>query len=200
MHSFHQHIESYRIAMAGLLVVLGVHIFSEIITTVYIGVAIAAIAIGVLLSKLTARHFDHGHNHVGDSAIDAVPIVVLLFANIAHPAIDGFSAVETFAVGGVLAGVLYTISIIFHEIIRQSAFVAALKPLYIDWKWVTGTALLGIILGVMAAFAGSSFFERYEFIADIATVFSYSFVIAEFYFLKKNQETKNPKTLFYNIK
>jgi RsiW-degrading membrane proteinase PrsW (M82 family) len=153
---------------------------------VYIGAAIGAIALGIILSQVTSKHFGHDHHHRGDSAIDVIPVAVLLFANIAHPAIDGFSAVETFRVGGVFAGVLYATSIVFHELLRQSAFVAALAPLRINWRLVVSTAIIGLTTGVVTAVLEAHFFDRYQVLADIATLFSYSFVIAEFYTMQKN--------------
>ncbi|MBP6904855.1 MAG: hypothetical protein KBB91_02250 [Candidatus Pacebacteria bacterium] len=195
MRIMHKHIESYRVVMGGLLLVFATQIFIEVFPTIYVGAALAAIALGITLSSITAQHFGHSHQHAGDSAIDAIPVAVLLFANILHPAIDGFSAVETFTIGGVVAGTLYVLSIIFHEVLRQTAFVSALAPLHINWKWVTGTAVLGILIGVGAAVGGASFLGRYEIAADIATLFSYSFVIAEFYFIGKDHPVKNTKLL-----
>ena len=122
MRISHTTIDSYRVIMAGLLLVFAATIFFEISTTIYVGASVGAIVLGVILSNITSKHFGHNHHHSGDSAIDIVPVAVLLFANIAHPAIDGFSAVETFRIGGTLAGVLYATSIVFHELLRQSAF------------------------------------------------------------------------------
>lgn len=194
----HTTIESYRVAMAGLLLVFATTIFFEISTTIYVGAGIGAIALGIVLSRIAFTHFGHNHHHSGDSAIDIVPVAVLLFANIAHPAIDGFSAIETFRIGGTLAGVLYATSIIFHEVLRQSAFVTALAPLRINWRLVVGTAVIGLGSGVLAAIVGAQFFDRYEIVADIATLFSYSFVIAEFYGMEKHTQdsTKWHKVLF----
>ncbi len=187
---FLNRIEQYRIAMAGLVAVFALQIFIEIVPTIYLGYGIAAVALGIVMARLAARHFGHGHHHVGDSAIDVVPVAVLIFANIAHPAIDGFTAIETFRVGGVAAGSLFAGSVLLHEIVRQSFLSAALRAVHVSWKWVVGTALIGIAIGVGAAVIGADMLHQYETVADIATLFSYSFVIAEFYILGKSHASK----------
>jgi hypothetical protein len=182
--------------MAGMLAVFAMRIIIELLPTWHIGLGILALLAGGLLARITARHFGHGHHHRGDSVIDAIPVLVLLFANIAHPAIDGFSAVETFHGAGVVVGVLYGLSVILHEAVRQSAFITALTPLHINWKWVVGTALFGITLGVAAGIGGTQFFGRYELAADIATLFSYSFVIAEFASANSGHRVPHTRSLF----
>ncbi len=193
---FFDRIEQYRTVMAGLVAVFLVHVFLELLPTIYVGIAVAAIALGILMAYLTSRHFGHSHHHVGDSAIDVIPVAVLIFANIAHPAIDGFTAVETFRIGGVIAGMLFAGSIILHEIVRQSFLSTALTVVNVGWIWVVGTACIGITTGIVAGFFGADFLHRYEFVADIATLFSYSFVIAEFYFIGTKHANKKDTVLF----
>ncbi len=190
-------IELYRIVISGLLLVFSIRILFELSETIFIGIAFSILVIGFILAKSVTKHFGHNHIHTGDSPIDVVPITVLIFANIAHPAVDGFSLAQTFQFVGIFPGFLFLISIVFHEIIRQSALVEALGISSINWKWIVGTAFLGILFGVSTSIFGSDFFHRYENIADLATLFSYSFIISEFYFLGKEKSINKNIVKFF---
>lgn len=196
MRLSHTAVDTYRIIMAGMLAVFAGRIIIELLPTWHIVLGVLALLAGVLLARVAARHFGHGHHHRGDSVIDVIPVVVLLFANIAHPAIDGFSLVATFQEAGLIAGVLYGVSIVLHEAVRQSAFVTGLAPLHINWKWVVGTALFGIGIGIFAGMNGALLVGRYELAAEIATLFSYSFVIAEFASVKSGHRVPHAPWLF----
>ena len=70
---------------------------------VFLFAAAVLIVVAVYLAKKTVEHF-HGHHHkMADSAIDAIAPAVLLLANIAHPAVDGFSLFQTFSNSGFAA-------------------------------------------------------------------------------------------------
>ena len=191
-----KNIELYRVAISGLLVAFSVKILLELSSFRLVFFGFVVISLGFVLARSAIKHFGHKHLHAGDSAIDMIPVAVLLFANIAHPAVDGFSLAQTWKLTGVLPAVLLALSIVLHEVLRQSALVTALVVNKINWKWVVGTALLGIAIGIVASVAGANFFHKYETIADIATLFSYSFVIGEFYFLRKEHYNKYTTTLF----
>jgi hypothetical protein len=191
MHSTReQFFEYYRTAMIGVLIVFSVWIFFEIGLSVYTVLGLAVLVIGAGMAQLAIRHFGHHHHHAGDSLIDALPIAVVLFANIAHPAVDGFSLVQTARIGGLFVGALYAASIILHEIIRQSALIEGLKIVRIKPRVIISTACIGVGVGIALGIFESTVLKRYELIADLVTLFSYGFVITELYLTSHALQSK----------
>ena len=142
--------------------------------------AIVLMGFAWYLNKKIAHHF-HGHHHrAGDSAIDAVAPTVLILANILHPAVDGFSFYQTLAHNGVAAAAVVGGGIVVHEILRQSALIVAFRFVGIRWYTIVITAVLGIAGGIGLGIFESGVVERYEAIADLATIFAYAFVISEY--------------------
>ena len=78
-----------------------------------------------------------------------------------------------------MAGSIFGLGIIFHEVVRQSVLVTVFKNMGIRWYWVVSTAVLGIALGVATGFLSSNFLEQYEWIIDLTTLFAYSFIVSE---------------------
>lgn len=197
--STHRYVDRFRSLVTGFLALLAsihlIHLFAE--PYLFIS-AVLLIVCAVFLARKTAHHFHHGHHHAGDSALDVVAIGMLMLANILHPAIDGFSSYQVFSEEGVLAGVIVAGSIVLHEIIRQYALITAFKTMHIAWYWIISTALFGIAAGVYAGKMGSLVFAEFDRIADIATVFAYSFIIAEFHFAHP-QERKKTQFYFFAI-
>jgi len=85
---------------------------------------------------------------------------------------------------------------VLHEAVRQSAFVTGFAPLYINWKWVVGTALFGIGIGIFAGMNGAFLVGCYQLAAEIAILFSYSFVIAEFSSANSGHRVPHARSLF----
>lgn len=169
--------------MSGWLLVFAVGIVIELIERPKLmAIALGLIALGLLLARYAARHFHGGHTHVGDSAIDIVAIGALLVANVLHPMVDGFSIYET-TKESTLVGILFTLSVFFHECLRQWALIEAVKGhLRRATVLVVGTALGGIALGIGLGLFGTRITEGHEQVADLATIFAYTFIIGEFYF------------------
>ncbi len=198
MKQLHVHAEKSRAIITGFLLVFIFLIAKEFIhTPLFLGGGIAVILFAVFFAKKTAHHFHGHHTHAGDSPLDIVGIIVLFAANILHPAVDGFSIVETFGIGGIAAGALFIGGVVLHEIFRQSALVAAFKTMGIRWGWVLVTALLGISFGVGAGFLGTEVFHEYEHSIDLVTLFAYTFIIAEFHF--SNHEEPKKQSLWFVV-
>ena len=175
--------DRYSAIVIGFIGTLGLYIAWEIRTEPWLLVtAVVLILLALYLAKKTAQHFHGHHHHAADSAIDIVAPIVLLLANILHPAVDGFSFFQTLTNDGVIPAAIIGVGIVLHEILRQSALVTAFRPLGVRWYFVLVTALIGIASGIGLGIAESALVEKYEYIADLATIFAYSFVIAEFYF------------------
>jgi len=184
----------YSAVVIGFIGVLGIHILWELHEAPLLmcgGLVLALVAI--YLAKKTAQHFHGHHHHAADSAIDIVAPTVLFLANILHPAVDGFSFYQTLQGSGVVAASIVGVGIILHEILRQSALVSAFRPMGIRWYVVLITAVIGIASGIGLGVAESAVIEKYEYIADLATIFAYSFVIAEFYY-HKHSHTMSKKS------
>lgn len=165
--------------ITALMILISIELAQNILL---ISAAIILVTTAVYLAKKTAHHFHVDHHHVGDSTIDAVAPIVLFLANILHPAVDGFSLFQTFTRSGVLAASIIGGGIVVHEILRQSALIAVFKNVGIKWYWILSTATIGIFCGIGIGIVESTVIENYEYIADLATVFAYSFVIAEYYY------------------
>ena len=175
----------YSALVIGFIGVLGLHVLWELHEEpLLILLGIAFVALAIYLAKKTAQHFHGHHHHAADSAIDIVAPAVLFLANILHPAVDGFSFYQTLQGSGVVAASIVGAGIVLHEILRQSALVTAFRPMGIRWYVVLVTAVIGIASGIGLGIAESAVVEKYEYIADLATIFAYSFVIAEFYYHK----------------
>lgn len=132
------------------------------------------------LNKKIAHHFHGHHHHAGDSAIDIVAPTVLILANVLHPAVDGFTVYQTFIQSGTAAGVVVGSGVALHEILRQSALIAAFRFVGIRWYVVVITAVVGMGGGILLGVLQSGLVDRYEVIADLATIFAYAFVISEY--------------------
>ncbi|MCC6199028.1 hypothetical protein IT401_02345 [Candidatus Nomurabacteria bacterium] len=170
-----------RATLTGLITVFVVGILLELVEMPVLFIcALAVIVVAILLAKKTAQHFHHEHTHTGDSPLDVVATTVLFLANIFHPAIDGFSAYETFVGQGALAGSLVVAGIILHEAFRQGVLIAAFKDLGIRWQWVLITTFAGMTAGVGLGSLGSWVLHEHEALVDIITVFAYTFIIGEF--------------------
>lgn len=178
--SFYNQYSSLVVGFLGAMLTLAAirFFYSPLLFAATMGVGIFA----VYLAKKVSKHFHHDHHHGLDSAIDMVAPAVLLIANFLHPAVDGFSLFHAFEHEGVLGAIIVGVGILLHEILRQSAMVTVFRPLGIKRFVVIGTALAGILLGVGLGALEVSFLERYEFVADFAMVFAYSFIIAEYYY------------------
>lgn len=136
-----------------------------------------------------ANHF-HGHHHrAGDSGLDAITPAVLILANILHPAVDGFSFYQILTHSGIVAGALVGSGIIVHEVLRQFALITAFRHVGIQWHTIVITALFGIGGGIVLGIFQSGIVEKYEAIADMATIFAYAFVISEYHL----HESEAPK-------
>lgn len=182
----------------GVIGTLGLFLVWETLETWWVFVlALVLIGCGIFLAKKAAHHFHGHHHHAGDSLIDTIPIGVLFLANILHPAVDGFSVFQTFSHKGVVAGAVIIGLVVLHEIIRQAALIAVFRTMGIRWYWVVGTAFLGITVGATLGILGSSLIEKYEYIADLATVFAYSFIVTEYYLHAK--EGKGNWKMFWVI-
>lgn len=189
-------IESLRALVIGFLLVFVVIIGRELIASpVMIVVGLGLMALAVWFAKKTAHHFHGDHHHAGDSLIDAVPVVMLFIANIFHPAVDGLSWYEITVSGGVWVGILFGASIVLHEIIRQSALIAAFRLMSIKWYWVVSTAIAGIVAGISAGYLNATFFHDYEIVADLVTLFAYVFIISEFHFAHKGHGNNKTSAL-----
>jgi hypothetical protein len=181
----------YRSFVIGFLLVLTGSIYLELFEApVHFFTGIIFLVIGVYFAQKTVRHFHFDHQHTGDSIVDSVPLITLLLANILHPAVDGLSWYETFTGRGLFAGIIFGISIVLHEIFRQTALIDAFKKLQIKGYVVIVTAVLGTGIGIATGFFNTTFFHRYEYIADFATLFAYGFVIGE-YFLGHHHNKKD---------
>jgi len=178
----------YSAVVIGFIATLGISIGWELRDNpmLFAG-GVALIFLAIYLAKKTAHHFHGHHHHAADSAIDIVAPTVLFLANILHPAVDGFSFFQTLSHGGVVSAVIVGVGIILHEILRQSALITAFRPMGIRWYFVLITAVMGIGLGIGLGVVESAFIEKYEYIADLATIFAYSFVIAEYYYHNHGQ-------------
>lgn len=184
-------IESFRALITGFLLVFVLILGAELLASpLLILIGVVLIGLAVWFAKHTAHHFHGHHHHAGDALIDAVPVAMLFIANIFHPAVDGLSWYETFTDRGLLVGVFFGLSIVLHEIIRQSALITAFKEMSIKWYWVVLTALVGIASGIGAGYFNATFFHDYEHIADLVTLFAYVFIIAEFHFAHKDHGNK----------
>jgi len=181
-----------RGAIVGMLAVFIIAIVKELnYRPLLLLLAVILSFVAILLAKKASRHFHGSHTHSGDSAIDVVAPSMLFLVNILHPAIDGFSLYETFDSEGALAGFVLFGGVILHEAFRQSAIITAFKSFSIKWYWVVATALFGILLGVATGIAGSEFFHRHEGVIEIATLFAYVFIIAEFYYADRSTVKKS---------
>lgn len=183
MHIVHSSASLYRAVINGFLLVFTFGILVELLQSpLLIMGALGAITGGVILARYAAHHFHGEHTHVGDAAIDIIAIAVLILANILHPMIDGFSFYETLS-QSVPAGAILGVSIVGHEVFRQWAIIESVRehmrraPILI-----ISTALLGIAGGIGLGIVGTTLSAQHEHVADIATVFAYAFIIAEFYF------------------
>lgn len=183
--------ESIRSVITGFLLVLIVSLVREVVETPINIFYTSLIILGAIyLAKKTAHHFHGDHTHTGDSAIDGVAISVLFFANILHPAVDGFSFFETLSREGYATGIILGASIVVHELFRQSAIIVAFRNMGVKWYWVVTTAFGGIILGILGGMYGSNIFERHEIIIDFATLFAYVFIISEFSYSHKESSAR----------
>ena len=179
----HKQTESLGAFVTGFLLSLIIFLVKEISSDPFnIFFGILLIFVAVFVAKKTAHHFHDEHTHVGDSTFDIVAIAILFLVNIFHPAVDGFSFYEISFREGIVAGSIFGLGIIFHEVVRQSVLVTVFKNMGIRWYWVVSTAVLGIALGVATGFLSSNFLEQYEWIIDLTTLFAYSFIVSEFYF------------------
>ena len=189
----HIHVEKYRAVVTGFLLVFAFHIASDLFVVFWQAILSGLLLVGaVLLARATAHHFHAGHHHPGDSPLDVVAVSVLLLANVLHPAVDGFSLYETFQLGGIAAGIVYAGSVLLHEIFRQSALITVFSAMQISWFWVVTTALLGMGGGMLAGILGTTFLHQYEVVVEMATLFAYGFIIAEFYFAHPHSQIKKP--------
>lgn len=183
MKHLHTTALGYRALMMGFLTVFLAGIVIEFIETPLLALwAVVLVVCGLVLARYAAHHFHGDHTHVGDSAIDIVALGALIIANVLHPMVDGFSWYETIS-RNVTAGILYGISIIGHEYLRQWALIEVTRE-HMKRATITiiSTALLGIVIGVGLGLLGTNITEGHEHIADLATVFAYSFIIGEFFF------------------
>jgi hypothetical protein len=194
MTTFGRVTNSYRAFISGFLIVFAVGVLIEFANDwLLVLIALFVIAIGLRLAKYAAAHFHGGHTHVGDSAIDIVAIGALVLANILHPMVDGFSFYETM-INNPAVGALFGLSIIGHEILRQWALVEAIRehikrPVFL----IVSTAILGIAAGIGIGFFGTKITEGHERIADLATIFAYTFIVGEFYFAGHGTSKKYSK-------
>ncbi len=181
--SFRSHIDSIRGFLTGFLIVFSFFILNELSGSwMHLALAIVAIGIAMWLAKKTKRHFHGAHTHAGDSAFDVVGPVLLFATNILHPAVDGFSVYETFTRAGSAAGIVALVGIVLHEVIRQWALIVTLAKMNIRRGWaIVVTALFGLLLGVCLGVFGTRILQDNESIIDIATLFAYAFIIAEFW-------------------
>lgn len=197
MKRFLPHIEQYRSLTIGFLSVLAIAVFGELFTNpLHFSIGVLLFVAGYWCAKKVVHHFHFDHHHAGDSIVDSVPVVTLILANILHPAVDGLSWYETISSRGIFAGVVFGLSIILHEILRQGALVAVFKDMKIKGYIVVLTALLGIAIGITTGIFNASFFHEYEYLADFATLFAYAFVISEFFLGHRHEEaaSKNKYT------
>lgn len=157
-----------------------------------VGMSVALIVGAWFLNKKIAHHFHGHHHHVGDSAIDIVAPAVLIVANVLHPAVDSFTFYQTLIYGGIPATIVIGSGIILHEILRQSALIAAFRFVGLRWYVAVLSALVGIGMGITLGILESGIVVRYEAVADLATIFAYAFVISEF-IVHKKQGTQSPR-------
>lgn len=200
MKNIIKHISTYRALVIGFLVVLTVAIYIELFANpVHFFLGIVCAVLGIWFAQKTVHHFHVEHHHAGDSIVDSVPIITVLLANILHPAVDGLSWYETFTDRGILVGIIFGSSVVLHEIFRQSALIGVFKKMNIKGYVVVVTAMLGTCIGLATGFLNTTFFHRYEYIADFATLFAYGFIIGE-YFLgfhhAKKDISKNVSLMF----
>lgn len=181
--------QALRAGFIGLLLVFSISILRTLSVREVVFALVAA-GTAILLARKTAAHFHGMHTHGGDSPIDAVAPTVLFLANILHPAVDGFSLYETIQKGGAIAGVAMGLGIVVHEVFRQSALIAALRSFGIAWYFTVITALIGIGIGVVSGLLGTEALTRHEWLIDIATIFAYAFIIAEFYLSGHGERSK----------
>ena len=182
----------------GVIATLGILLILETTDTWWVFVlALAFVGCGVYLARKTNHHFHGHHHHRGDSLIDTVPLGILLLANVLHPMVDGFSVFQTFSHEGMVEGLLIASVVLLHECIRQAALIPVFKTLGIKWYWVIGVTLVSIAGGGVLSILGSSLVERYEYIADLATIFAYTFIVSEYYLHAK--EGKGSWKMFWAI-
>ncbi len=182
---------TYRALVIGFLLLLTVAIYIELFEQpAHFFLGLVFLVLGIWFAKKTVHHFHFDHHHAGDSFVDSVPLITLLLANILHPAVDGLSWYETFADRGLLVGVIFGSSIVLHEIFRQAALIGVLKKMSIKGYVVVVTAILGTSIGLATGFFNATFFHKYEYVADFATLFAYGFVIGE-YFLGHHHAKKD---------
>ncbi len=194
--SLHAHIDSIRGFLTGFLIIFSLFILNELKDS-WVHMTFAVIAIGgaIWLAKKTKRHFHGAHTHTGDSAFDVVGPLLLFTTNILHPAVDGFSVYETFTRAGHTAGIVALVGIVLHEVIRQWALIVALAKMNIRRGGaIVLTALLGLLIGVGLGAFGTRVLQDNEGIIDIATLFAYAFIIAEFW-QESHTEKKKGKWL-----
>ncbi|HEY0980438.1 MAG TPA: hypothetical protein VGE18_03465 [Candidatus Paceibacterota bacterium] len=157
--------------------------------------AVTLMGLAWYLNTKIAHHFHGHHHHSGDSALDAVTPAVLILANILHPAVDGFSFYQTLSNNGAAAALVVGGGIVVHEILRQSALIVAFRFVGIRWHTIVVTALLGITGGIGLGILESTVVEKYESIADLATIFAYAFVISE-YSIHQHKTSKGKQVAF----
>ncbi len=173
-----QSLSSIRSIISGILLVFVIQIFIDFVETpILFGVGSITIFLSYILVSKTHKHFTHDHRHLGDSIIDSVPFWIAMVANIFHPAVDGFSFWEVFQNEGVISGIIVGISIVLHEIVRQSGLILALKQYGVSWIVIVPTALFGVLIGVIGAITHADFFHTYEYVADITALFAYGFIV-----------------------
>lgn len=192
-------ITGFRTIIVGFIAGLLLLILWELReNTLLLLLAVALMGCAWYLNIKITHHF-HGHHHrAGDSALDAVTPAVLILANILHPAVDGFSFYQILTHSGVAAGVLVGGGIVVHEVLRQSALIAAFRYVGIRWYTIVITALLGIAGGIGLGVFESGLVEKYESVADLATIFAYAFVISEYY-LHTSERAKGKQIAWFTI-
>lgn len=191
MKNIIKHIYTYRALVIGFLLVLTIDIYIELFANpVHFFLGLVFLILGIYFAQKTVHHFHFDHHHTGDSIVDSVPLITLLLANILHPAVDGLSWYETFADRGLLVGIIFGSSIVLHEIFRQAALIGVFKKMSIKGYVVIVTAIFGTSIGLATGFLNTTFFHKYEYVADFATLFAYGFVIGE-YFLGHHHTKKD---------
>jgi hypothetical protein len=183
MHRLVTATTTYRAFMIGFLVMFAAGILLELAADwMVMLLALALLAVGLRLAHYASKHFHGNHTHVGDSAIDIVAIGALILANILHPMVDGFSFYQTL-IQNRTAAALFGLSIVGHEVLRQWALVEAVREhMKRATLIIVPTALVGIAAGIALGMFGTTITEGHERVADLATIFAYSFIIGEFYF------------------
>jgi zinc transporter ZupT len=188
MKDLREHADLFRAVIIGFLLVFIVELFAGISdSALYIGIAIVLSTFAWFLSKYVAQHF-HAHTDVGIAQVTATS--VLFLANIFHPAIDGFSFYQTSVSEGLVTGIFFAVSIVIHELFRQTALITAFAQMGIKRRWVIGTALLGVGIGISAGLFGTHILQTHERIVDIVTLFAYVFIIGEFWHAGHAKDTQ----------